>query len=803
MQRDTMACVFTLSLVGAVALGQGPARTAGDQDDAGVLRFSITDPQGAAIPGRLTFVVAGEQDPDLFPNTQADPDHLAVRRNVIYTLEGRGAVTVPPGEYTVYASRGLEWSIDSARVTVRPSGEAILDATLYHEVDTSGWVSGDFHLHTLTYSGHGDSNMNERIISLVGEGVEFAVATDHNHHTDYAPTIEHLHAHEHLSAVVGDEVSTPVGHFNAFPLSATSPTIPSRLTDANALFSIIRTQANEFGLRPVIQLNHPRWGDIDYFGRTGLDPVTGRPTTPQYSEDFDTIEIFNENEGWGYYRVGLDGVPTEQQSHSVLQDWFNLLNLGHRYAAVGNSDSHTVHNDMCGYPRNFVQMASDDPASVDVPELATSLRESRVFTTIGPFVEFSAGGVPMGGDAAATNGSVELAIRVQAASWVAVDRVKVIVNGDVVRVIEVPQTGDAVRLDTALTLPVRRDCWVSLLVEGDTSLSPIVSDQGRPILPLAVCNPVWIDADADGDVTCAADWATGVVGAAGMTDDLAHPWEHSGDSERAMLVLAAVETGFAKADDVVRMGLRDGSRKVRLAALRGAEQLGTRDLSGDLRRVWDEDGIDGYMRIAAMRALAACGGPDVGDRVLELIDRTDPVELSAYGSELDALLPGGMIREWSVVGYFPCDGPKVLEMAAYGPEGRADGAFEGVGGGQVSWRTMPTRDNGYLDLQKIDNAPGAFEGVIAYAQAWIKSDREQTVPFAMGSDDGAVVFVNGERLLTDLRDHSAQPMQNIGRMQLKKGWNRVLVKVANYGGGFGMYFRPIGEGLEVAAEQTR
>ena len=30
-----------------------------------------------------------------------------------------------------------------------------------------GWVSGDFHLHTLTYSGHGDSNMPERIISIV------------------------------------------------------------------------------------------------------------------------------------------------------------------------------------------------------------------------------------------------------------------------------------------------------------------------------------------------------------------------------------------------------------------------------------------------------------------------------------------------------------------------------------------------------------------------------------------------------------------------------------------------------------
>ncbi len=805
MTRTVGAVGIAWLLACGAAFRQGVADTAGDTGAEGVVRFVIADAAGTPIPGRLTFVVAGQADPELFPNTRADPEHLALRKNVVYTLEGRGAITVPAGEYTVHASRGLEWSIDTGRVTVTPGGEVALDATLHHEVDTGGWVSGDFHLHTLTYSGHGDSDMNERIISLVGEGVEFAVATDHNHQTDYAPTIEHLGAHAHISSVVGNEVSTPIGHFNAFPLSAKGPVIPSRLTDANALFSIIRTQANEFGLRPVIQLNHPRWGDIDYFGRTGLDPVSGRPTGAGYSGDFDTIEIFNENEGWGYYRVGLDGVPTGQQSHSVLQDWFNLLNLGHRYSAVGNSDSHTVHNDMAGYPRNFVRVASDDPAAVDVPELARSLRENRVFTTIGPFVEFSANGVSMGGRGSASGGEVSVAIRVQAASWVAVDRVKIVVSGDVVRTIEVAETGGVVRLDSTFTVPIRRDCWVSLLVEGDTSLSPIVSDQGRPILPLAVTNPVWIDADGDGEVTCAADWATGVVGAAEMTSDLEYPWGNSGESERAMLVLAAVETGFGKADDVVRMGLRDPDRRVRLAALRGAEQLGAADLSADVRRVWDEEGLDGYMRIAAMRALAACGGPGVGvgDRVLELIERVDPAELSAYGSELDALLPGQLIREWSVVGYFPCESPGALDTAVYGPETASEGEFAGAGGGRVAWRTMSTRENGYLDLQKIDNAPGAFEGVIAYAQAWIRSDREQVVPFAYGSDDGSVLFVNGERLVGDLGDHSAQPMQHVGRMRLKTGWNRVLVKVANYGGGFGLYFRPIGEGLEVSAAAGR
>ena len=165
--------------------------------------------------------------PNLFPNAEAAPDDLAVRKNVIYSLSGAGAVTVPVGAYTVHASRGLEWSIASEELSFAPGELVTWRPVLRHEVDTTGWVSGDFHLHTLTYSGHGDSNLPERIISIVGEGVEFAVTTDHNHHTDYGPTVDQLDAGAHLTHVTGNEVSVPVGHFNAFPLEPDRAPPPS------------------------------------------------------------------------------------------------------------------------------------------------------------------------------------------------------------------------------------------------------------------------------------------------------------------------------------------------------------------------------------------------------------------------------------------------------------------------------------------------------------------------------------------------------------------------------------------------
>ena len=178
-----------------------PAQAAGEPDECGTLEFEILNSDGQPMPGRLTFIGEEGAGAELFPNTQVMPNELAIRSNVIYTLSGRGSVTVPPGRYAIYASRGPEWSIASTEL-VLPAGELQqFTARLRREVDTGGWICADFHLHTLTYSGHGDSNVTERVITFLGEGLEFAVATDHNHHTDYHPIMRDLGVEDHLTAV--------------------------------------------------------------------------------------------------------------------------------------------------------------------------------------------------------------------------------------------------------------------------------------------------------------------------------------------------------------------------------------------------------------------------------------------------------------------------------------------------------------------------------------------------------------------------------------------------------------------------
>ena len=789
----------TLLCVGVVA-GPGDqdepaAPTAGEVVETGVLSFAILDPAGEPIPARLTFIGAGGPGADLFVNPDAKPHDLAVRSNVVYSLSGEGRITVPVGSYTVYASHGLEWSIDSKKIRIEKGDEVAWTARLVHELDTTGWVSGDFHLHTLTYSGHGDANMNERIVSLVAEGVEFAVATDHNHHTDYNPTLVALGAHKAITAITGNEISTPIGHFNSFPLDPSRPPVDHRLRDADVLFKLVRREPNPFGVVPVIQINHPRWGGIDHFGLAGLDPVTAETNPDVWSDGFDSIEVFNRNPGWGYYDADVEPMSfVGAGRHSVLHDWFNLLNRGHRDAAVGNSDSHEVYATYAGYPRNFIRSSTDDPAAIDPAEIAAAIRSKSLFTTLGPFVEFEVDGHRMGETFTADDSRLRLHVRVRAVSWVDCDRVKVVINGAVVKVIEVPDRRDLTRLDTEVDLEVAADSWIVLLVEGDDSLAPIVHDGARPVLPLAVSNPVWVDADGDGKWT--PPWQATVAWVERHGDDpkaLLGGYEKRTPVERGLLVLAAVSAS-ADPGPLIERALGDPDRRVRLCGVRAAERVGGvggADFNDRLREIIDDDASDAYLGLSALRALKQTDGPGFEDHLIAFVDRFGPTGARRYGRELGALLSQRFVSDWMVVGFFPNDTPDALVTTAYGPETTEDlsATFAVKQGGVAGWQPAAARPSGFVELYSIDPRREIFEYAIAYARTWLYAPDDRTVLYTLGTDDGCQLFVNGYLVYTDNTRHGAYPLRHLGKLSLREGWNRVLIKVENGVQNFGLFFR--------------
>ena len=423
---------------------------------------------------------------------------LASRDNTVYTASGTGSFPIAPGSYEIWFGKGMEYSVDIHQVEVESGQSYYLKAHLTRELNTDGYVCGDMHLHTLTNSGHGDASLEERVISCAAEGLEWAVATDHNFVTDYQPILESLGLKGLMATTVSNEVSTQIGHFNTYPLESGSPPSDASFTNGHELFQNIRANAPE-GV--VIQINHPRWIDSDYFNTKGLDPHFGTVKSLEWSWDFDAFEVLNEN-----YKLGW--IPAPDNKFSVKKDWFNLLNHNRRITGLGNSDSHSVVSAIAGLPRNYIVSSTDTPSEIDESELAENIKAQQLSVAHGIFVTMMGNNfTKMGGTIKSYGHPVELNLHVEAASWISCNRAELIRNGVVVKTFNIPPSTQAVRLDTTIIVRPQKDSWYLLIAYGDKSMAPMTPVRGETNTPMGFTNPIWIDPVNEETFTSVADYA--------------------------------------------------------------------------------------------------------------------------------------------------------------------------------------------------------------------------------------------------------------------------------------------------------
>ena len=98
--------------------------------------------------------------------------------------------------------------------------------------------------------------------------------------------------------------------------------------------------------------------------------------------------------------------------------------------------------------------------------------------------------------------------------------------------------------------------------------------------------------------------------------------------------------------------------------------------------------------------------------------------------------------------------------------------------------------------------PVLAEAALAYAEVWLHTSENRTVPFTLGTDDGCVLLLGETEVLVDTGTHGADPLQHYGRLPLRRGWNRVLLRVENGRGGFGAYLRLLDDDVVVAPRPT-
>jgi len=150
------------------------------------------------------------------------------------------------------------------------------------------------------------------------------------------------------------------------------------------------------------------------------------------------------------------------------------------------------------------------------------------------------------------------------------------------------------------------------------------------------------------------------------------------------------------------------------------------------------------------------------------------------------------IPEWLIIGPFPnpreSDTKRFGLDTAYAPEKEieVDRIYTGAEGQKVRWTLEKTPESGYFSLYKKFNP---YEFVVAYALTYVRSPKDQTLPLLLGSDDGIKVFLNDRELHRFLGVRVAVPDQERVMLPLKKGWNKLLLKIENNFGGYAFYAR--------------
>lgn len=449
--------------------GEGGMAPAGETLDLGMLMADpgpvltvtvrdLTSGTPAPMPARVVVVAGDPMDnPEFGPRQGGSPaGNMALTDDV-----GEVVLPILPGEYDVYATHGMGWSLAHERVTVGAAGAEVTLDLQELPVFPADFVTADFHVHS-GISFDSSLPVDDRVRAFLAEGVEAIVATEHDVIFDYAPALASVEMglpaawQGRMRTFVGVESTNNVpqpsfphtmGHYNGFPIFPTFGAHKNGAPDDEyisvpELFDAIR--AINSPADPLVQINHARaeraglvW--LGYFDSCGFVPteafdpmhrcwsaMSAAGTRPW---DFDAFELINGKGGDGYLQN--------------IRDWSALL----RYAPGGrlpvgtaNSDSHELVTGHAGWPVTVLN-TSTALASIDDSELVSTLQSGSVAGALGVFVwataretavgmtEVGPGTMPL----RAMTGLITLHITVNAAPWVPVEEIRIRAGGEIIQ----------------------------------------------------------------------------------------------------------------------------------------------------------------------------------------------------------------------------------------------------------------------------------------------------------------------------------------------------------------------------------
>jgi TolB protein len=392
-----------------------------------------------------------------------------------FHTRGAATLTAPAGRVTIEVSHGPEYRVyrDTLTVTANAMALRTVRLTRIANLGASGWTSGDLHIH-MNYGGHYRATPTTLAFQARAEGLNVAENLIVNKE-DRVPDIGYFTgrpdpvSRPDLLVVHDQEYHTSIwGHTGLLGLSR-NVVLPGYAgyagTAAASLYPDNATIADEV---------HAQGGLFGY-----VHPFD------TYPDPYDTAATLSDELPTDVALGKVDYIEVVGFSDhlSTARVWYQLLNCGFRLPAGAGTDAMTNFASLRG-PVGTDRVYVHSPAP-DHRRWLAALKAGKSMATNGPLVNLWANGAEVGQEISLPAGGGAVRFRTWLRSYVPVDHLQLIGNGEIVA--DLPLIGDHSAADTTFTLRVSRSGWYTLRAYADKPHEPVLD-----IYPFGTTSPIYV-----------------------------------------------------------------------------------------------------------------------------------------------------------------------------------------------------------------------------------------------------------------------------------------------------------------------
>jgi TolB protein len=447
-------------------------------------QLSITVLDAAGHPTAARIFVVGEDGRAYAPDDawmNADDNFVRSERPFeahYFHTSGNAEITLPAGHAEVEVMKGFEYGFERQTVSISAGKKSSLTIHLkpleLPKDISSQWVSGDVHVH-MNYAGTYRNTPQHLVAQAAAENLQIVEdlvvnkeeripdITYFSPNPDPASTATNLLLH-------GQEFHTSYwGHLGLLHLTQHF-LLPGYSAYPNtAAASLYPANAN------VADMAHEQHGLVGYVHPYDSipDPVKDASLNHELPVDLalgkvDYIEVM----GFAEHK-------------STANVWYRLLNCGFHLPTAAGTDAMANFASLRG-PVGLNRVYAKIPSGpLNIDNWLDSIKRGRTFATNGPLLGFSLGGKELGDELSLPAGENKVKFSAWLRSFVPVDHLQVICNGDVIRDLKLAGNGETA--DFQDTIPISRSGWCLLRAWSEKAEHPILD-----MYPYATTSPIYV-----------------------------------------------------------------------------------------------------------------------------------------------------------------------------------------------------------------------------------------------------------------------------------------------------------------------